>query len=294
MIPLYRKIAIQIDITNACPLTCAHCNRLVGHHRKPYFMDVDYIAKAIESLTGFPGNIGIIGGDPTMHPHFLEICKIVKKMIPRRKRFIATAGYKWEEYKENIFETFDQNQIQYNDHSKDDEVYHQPVLIAAEDVLDDRELMWRLIGNCWMQWRWCGSITPKGGFMCEPAGAMDMLFEGEGGYPIKRGWWNMETEHFVDQVKRFCPKCSIPIPMPKYDCKSKCCMISMSNAERLRKVRSPKFMNGRTIIIDQKFNEEDIARVIADGWSPWHFRDFVQRKPEEKEKSLKWEGKSCF
>jgi hypothetical protein len=290
MIPLYRKIAIQIDITNACPLSCAHCNRLVGHHKKPYFMDLDTVAKAIESLEGFPGSIGIMGGEPTMHPEFIEICKLAQKMIPRHKRQLATTGYKWDEYKEIIYETFDIDSLQCNSHSNTGEVFHQPVLIAAEDVLDDRELMWRLIGNCWMQWRWCGSITPKGGFICETAGAMDMLFEGEGGYPIKKGWWNRETEQFTDQVKRFCPKCSMPIPLPKYDCKKGFELVSKSNADLLARVGSPRFLKGRVIIVDKKYSEKDIAKVAADGWSPWHFRNYEQHTPEIKKEYVKWEG----
>lgn len=292
MIPLYRKIAIQIDITNACPFSCAHCNRLVGHHNEPYFMDLDTVAKAIESLEGFPGNIGIIGGEPTMHPQFVQICKLVQKMIPRRKRQLATAGYRWNEDKEIIFETFDIDAIQYNSHSGEKEVFHQPVLVAAEDILDDRELMWRLIGNCWMQWRWCGSITPKGGFMCETAGAMDMLFQGEGGYPIKKGWWNKETEQFVDQVKRFCPRCSMAIPFSKYDCKAGYELVSKSNYDLLAKVGSHKFLKGKMIIIDKKFTEEDITKIVTKGWAPWHFRDYVQNRPEIKEEVVKWEGQT--
>lgn len=292
MIPLYRKGAIQIDITNACPLSCDHCNRLVGHHKRPYFMDLDTIARAIESLEGFPGRIGILGGEPTMHPDFIKICKLVQKMLPCQKRFIATAGYKWDEYKEIIFETFDRDHVQYNDHSKEGEVFHQPVLVAAEDVIEDRELMWRLIGNCWMQWRWCGSLTPKGGFMCEPAGAMDYLFEGPGGYPIEKGWWNKETEQFVDQVKRFCPRCSIPIPFPKHDCRKGYEMVSKSNADLLAKVGSRKL--SKMVIIDKKYTEEDITKVVAEGWTPWHFRDFVQSSPETKKESVKWEGRADF
>ncbi|MBC8146546.1 MAG: radical SAM protein [Bacteroidetes bacterium] len=294
MIPLYRKISVQIDITNACKLNCAHCNRLVGHHKKSYFMDVDTVAKSIESLDGFPGTIGIIGGDPTIHPDFIEICKLMKKMVPRKKRQIATAGYKWEEYKEIIYQTFEKDHVQYNNHSENKEVFHQPLLLAGEDILEDRELMWRLIGNCWMQWRWCSSITPKGGYMCEPAGAMDILFDGETGYPIEKGWWNKETEQFVDQVKRFCPKCSIPIPLPKYDCNKEVCLISKSNAERLKKVESPRFMKGKTVTINIKYTESDIQKFVDQGWAPWHFRNFAQHNPEEKKMYKEWEGMSNF
>lgn len=291
MIPLYRKIAIQIDITNVCALSCTHCNRLAGYHKKPYFMDLKTVAKAIRSLEGFPGNIGIMGGEPTMHPDFAQICKLVQKMVPLPKRQLATMGHGWDKYKKIIFETFDPENVQYNNHATEGEVFHQPVLVAAEEIIKDKALMWRLIGNCWMQWRWCGVITPKGGFMCEAAGAIDMLFDGPGGYPLEKGWWNRETEQFVDQVKRYCPRCSVAIPFSKYDCRSGHDLISKGNAKKLFKMGSPKYLDGKTIVFDKKLTEKDIARIVKKGWAPWHFRGFVQHKPEEKIESIKWEGK---
>ena len=171
-------------------------------------MDLDTVAKAIESLQEYPGQVGIMGGEPTLHPHFPEICKLVRELIPqKRRREFWTNGYKWEEYQPIIKETFDPDRIVYNDHSDMEVGVHQPLLLAADDMLDDKELMWRLIGNCWVQWRWCASITPKGGFFCEVAAALDMLFDGPGGYPLEKDWWNKNPNEFADQVKRYCPKC---------------------------------------------------------------------------------------
>ena len=86
MRPLSEMTIIQIEVTNACWLKCSNCTRHVGHHKNPFFMELDYIEKAIDSLEGFEGNIGIMGGEPTLHPKFDEICKLVQKKIPRRKR----------------------------------------------------------------------------------------------------------------------------------------------------------------------------------------------------------------
>jgi len=49
MKPIYDSWLIQIEITNACNIGCANCTRCVGHHRKIYFMDLDFIEKAIDS-----------------------------------------------------------------------------------------------------------------------------------------------------------------------------------------------------------------------------------------------------
>ena len=191
MIPIYRMPVIHVEVMNACNLQCSSCTRFVGHHKKPFFMDLGTIAKAMRSLEGYTEQIGIMGGEPTLHPQFKAICQLAQKMIPnRRQRALWTNGYKWDEYEEIINQTFDPDLIIYNDHKNMEVGEHQPLLVAAEEILDDRELMWRLIGNCWVQWRWAASITPKGGFFCEVAAAQDYLFDGPGGYPLKKGWWN--------------------------------------------------------------------------------------------------------
>jgi hypothetical protein len=61
---------IQIDITNACTHRCANCTRFCGHQAKPFFMDFDTFKNAVASMAGFPGIVGIMGGEPTIHPEF--------------------------------------------------------------------------------------------------------------------------------------------------------------------------------------------------------------------------------
>ena len=58
-----------------------------------------------------------------------------------------------------------------------------------DELIDDKKLMWKLIDNCWVQKRWSPSVTAKGAFFCEIAGAIDQAFDGEGGYPLVKGWW---------------------------------------------------------------------------------------------------------
>jgi len=283
MIPIYRVKVIQIEITNACNLQCSQCTRFVGHHKKPFFMDLDMVAKAIDSLEGYPGQIGIMGGEPTLHPQFKEICGLVEKMIPnRRQRALWTNGLNWEKYKEIINKVFDPDMIVYNDH-KDMEVgEHQPLLVAAGEILEDRELMWRLIGNCWVQWRWSASITPKGGFFCEVAAAQDYLFDGPGGYALEKGWWNKNPNEFMDQVKRYCPNCGGAVPMERVSSHAAYDLVSPKNAERLKTLDSPKFARGNYKIFDKKLTEEDVERVVKAGWTPWSHRPYKQSSPDTK------------
>ena len=77
---------IHIDVTNACHLRCANCTRHLGHHQKPYFMDLDFVEKALDSMEGFPGKVGLMGGEPFMHPKIKEIIELFGKKTHRRKR----------------------------------------------------------------------------------------------------------------------------------------------------------------------------------------------------------------
>ncbi|MDD4910447.1 MAG: radical SAM protein [Candidatus Omnitrophica bacterium] len=280
MIPIYRVKTIQIEVTNACNMQCANCTRFVGHHSKPFFMDLDMVRKAIDSLEGYEGNIGLMGGEPTLHPKFPEICDIFKEMIPDKgHRQLWSNGYKWKEYEDKIYDTFCPENIVYNDHSSPAGA-HQPLLIAADDIIEDKALMWRLIGSCWIQYRWSASITPKGGFFCEVAAAMDHLFDGPGGYPVEKRWWDKNPEEFVDQVKRHCPMCGAAIPMPRPSSGAASDMVSKSNALRMEKAKAPKYLQGKVNIFDKKITEEDIQKAVKKGWTPWSHRDFKQCTPE--------------
>jgi len=283
---------IQIEITNACYLKCANCTRHVGHHRKPFFMDLDFIEKSIESLKGYDGNIGMMGGDPTLHPKFEDICKIYQKKIPnKRKREFWTSGFKWKEYQGIILETFDKDRIAYNEHSTPGGK-HTPLLVSINEVVEDKKLMWEMIDNCWIQSQWSASITPKGGFFCEVAASLDYLFDGPGGYEIKPGWWRKEPKDFQDQVKRYCIDCSGALPMksesdgfggrkgPAYD------TVSKKNLEKLLKVKSPKAEAGHVKIFDEKYNQETLEKNL-ENWNPSHFKPFVTHTPKDYENKIR-------
>lgn len=291
MRPIYENTVIHIDITNACYLSCANCTRHVGHHRKPYFMDLDTVRKGIKSLIDFPGRIGIMGGEPTMHPQFREILAILRALVPdRRKREFWTAGWRWAEYKADIISTFDEDRISFNDH-RQSSGRHQPLLVAIEEAVPDPDLRRKLIDACPIQARWSASVTPKGAFFCEIAASLDWLFDGPGGYPIEMGWWNKVPSQFSDRVDRYCGKCSGALPMPtESDGRGgrdgqTIDAVSPGNLHRLLDGGSPKAMAGHVDVRDECFTADNIARDSVN-WKPRQFRDFEAHTPEDVEKAL--------
>ena len=289
------NVVIQIEVTNACNLACANCSRLVGHHKKPFFMSLDEVRNGIKSLNGFPGRIGLMGGEPTLHPEFSKICDIYQELIPdKRKRELWTDGFKWDKYKDKIFETFDEDLVHYNDHSKPEEGWHQPILVSIDEVVLDKKKMWRLIDNCWVQRRWSASITPKGAFFCEIARALDHVLDGPGGWDVEPGWWKKTVKDYTQQKKSSCLNCSASLPMHEipnnhhsYDyCSSKM-------LEKLSKAESPKVRDGRvkemefkdaTGYLNSVSNLEEGDRGYWKShpdWRPSEFRTKVWHGPGE-------------
>lgn len=285
MLPIYecnnrdKRRCMQVEITNACNLVCANCTRFVGHHHKPFFITIDHLRKALLSLEGFPGSIGIMGGEPTLHPKFREICEVFQEIVPdKNKRQLFTNGFRWDKYEDIIYETFNKYNILYNDH-KSPEGRHQPLLMAAKDLVEDEEYMWELIDSCWIQERWSTSITPKGGFFCEVAAAQDMLFDGPGGYPLEKNWWKKTPDEFKDQMKRYCANCSAAVPMPIPSANDAVDFISLSNEDNLKECGSRRFKRGGTQTFVKKMSKKEIEKNKKN-WRPWEHRSFMQATPD--------------
>lgn len=295
MKPIQDNVVIQIEVTNACHLSCANCSRHVGHHKKPFYMTLDEVEKSIMSLKGYQGRVGLMGGEPALHPNFEEICELFIKHIPnRRNREFWTAGYKWDEYEPIRIKTFDDDLVHYNDHSKPDEGWHQPLLVSIDEVVEDKQVMWKLIDNCWIQRRWSASITPKGAYFCEVAASLHHTLGGPDGWPLEDDWWKKGPQDYKAQKEFACLRCSAALPMgeiPNNHIPQD--MMSEGNLELLKANQSPKVKAQRVQIV----KKEDAVRYLNSvkevevgergylkshpEWRPSEFRTKVWHKPGE-------------
>jgi hypothetical protein len=260
------KDTIQIEITNACVKNCANCTRLVGHQQKPYFMELRTIELALDSLADFRNNIGIMGGEPTTHPHFREICELVRKKVPHERRFLFTTGYKWDLYRSIIRSTFGVN-VLINDHKRPFQKHH-PMMIAVKDVVPDHQLAEQLIANCWVAKRWSASINPNGCFFCEIAAAQSILFGEPAGMPIQKGWWDKPLSFFSDQMKIACSRCGAPVPFSSVLVDEDKDYVSISNYNRLKALNTPRFLKNRIALIQDRYDAEQI-KELSQNWKPW-------------------------
>lgn len=282
MVPITKQKLIQIELTNSCINQCANCTRFVGHHKKPFMMTVPIFIKALESLEGWKGGIGIMGGEPTLHPEFKKILEIFRTLVPdKRKRELWTAGYKWKQYEKDIEETFYNGLISFNDHTQTCGK-HAPILASVNDLVRCRTERETIIENCWVQPRWSSSITPFGCYFCEIAGAMDIMFTGgKNAWKIEKDWWKRDVKDFEKQKKEICPYCGINIPIGDLNDKATYDIISNNNLERLRRLRSPKIISGNYARYNRKWTLQQIRDKFKKDAKPWVWRSFYAHTPTD-------------
>lgn len=300
---------IQIDITNACNMRCSNCTRFCGNHKKPFFMDFDTFKRAVDSLDGFDGVTGIIGGEPTLHPEFERFAGYLQKKFGKpsggdallypQKDFIHSIHERefssnvlrersdgshfvkkygaglwsnmsgtYRKYYEVIQDTFSVEYL--NDHINPS--YHQPGLFSRKDLnIPDDEWI-RLRDKCWIQNTWSATITPKGAFFCEVAGALDMLFDGPGGWKIESGWWKRKPEDFADQL-HWCELCGFALEGRTFtrDSQEETDDVSWKLYEMLKTTGSPKLKSGHINlvkitdgIINDDSKPEDKRFIVGD------------------------------
>ncbi len=271
---------IEIDITNACVHRCSNCTRFCGHHREPFFMNFETFKRAVDSLLDFGKTIGIMGGEPTLHPQFEQFVKYINDKYPipiklaatrkpltnfvdymrdknffysealnHRKGFLLLTSLtrKYYEHFEMIQDTFNYQLV--NDHQNPS--LHQPLLASRKELgISDEEWI-PLRDKCWIQNMWSASITPKGAFFCEVAGSLDMLLDGPGGWPIEPGWWKREPKDFGYQLD-WCEVCAGALLNCGRLSSEEIDDVSPEMFERLKKLGSPKVRNGKVNILNMQ------------------------------------------
>lgn len=234
-------------------------------------MEWDFFVKAVASLEGYPRMIGIMGGEPLLHPHFERMCDYIATKFPRAQLGLwSTFPKGFEHYREVICRTF--GQVLLNDHTLP-EVQHFPLLVAIEEVVKDKTEMWRLIDQCWVQNSWSASINPKGAFFCEVAAARAMLFDGADGWPVEPGWWKRIPAFYREQMEEHCPGCGGALKLPARTSMDERDDISPGNVEKLTG-KSRKVDRGQFVLFDLS----TITKAQPAVYPPQEYKDIDYRQ----------------
>jgi hypothetical protein len=248
MRPIVDMDTVQIEITNVCPCSCSNCTRFCGHHKHGFFMTEEQFDQALASMKNFPQMVGIMGGEPLIHPLFESFCKKAKEAFPKEQLGLWTSFPKgFERYREIIVETF--GNIFLNDHHLP-VIYHHPLLVAADEVMSNEAEMYYLIDRCWIQNSWSASITPRGAFFCEVAAAWAELLNDGYGWPVEPGWWWRTPKDFTSQIERYCHRCGGAMPLKRRLSTEGIDDISVNNLRLLESVGSRKVKAGKYKVHD--------------------------------------------
>lgn len=221
-------------------------------------MSFEQFKEAVDSMVDFSKMTGIMGGEPLLHPEFEKFCYYASEKIPKKQLGLwSTFPRGYEHYREIICKTF--GNVFLNDQSRPD-IFHCPILVAAEEVIPDKKDMFLAIEHCWLQENWSASINPKGAFFCEIAAAMSILFDGSPGWKVEPGWWKRTVKDYKEQIEEFCPKCGAALSLRRRASIDGRDDISPKNLERL-KGKSLKIAEGKYVLSDLKLvpNPEPMA-----------------------------------
>jgi len=283
MKPIYEMYIVNIDITKHCHEACPYCTRYMRHIRpnKKYYMSLDAFQKALDSLAGWPNQIGLCGGEPTLHPQLPEILKLIdkhKKKYPESRFQMFTAHRKnFEKYHPILQGTLCCVHLnEHNDYQKSI-CLHQPSTVAIGEVVADKKLRESLIDDCWVQKTWAPVINEKGGYFCEVAGSMATVIDGPDGFPIEPGWWNKTPEQFKKQRDFFCKRCGMALPMQRD-------LLGSAKEKFTPKLLAEFIQHGaaRTSakdvdVVHYRFKDKDIESNMA-GWNPGDYRQDLKAK----------------
>ena len=223
----YQMKIICIDITNKCDLGCSNCTRLLENQEAFWEMTPENFRLAVRSLADYPGIVAVIGGNPTMHRNFAELCRIFIEERPNKAvRGLWTNNvFKHSDLAEETFGIFNLNphgaergimslsKLKKLGWYHEGHSHHAPLLTAGKDLFDEKE-MWSRISKCDVNHEWSASIVQNNGkiraYFCEVAASFDLARGTDNGIEPVPGWWRRHLSEFDDQVQRFCPGCGVP------------------------------------------------------------------------------------
>lgn len=198
---------VEIDITYACNLDCFNCDR--SCHQAPsgdhmslgqilYFLDETRLNRIQWR------RISVLGGEPTLHPQFQEIMKLIleycEKYSPHTRVVVVTNGYGDRvnntlihlPARVKVRNTAKKSQIQ-----RDFNTFN----VAPVDV---QEYAGADFSNgCWIT-EGCGmGVTPYGYYPCAVAGGIDRIF----GFDLGRSTLPEPDDDMEQQLRAFCTYC---------------------------------------------------------------------------------------
>jgi Radical SAM superfamily/4Fe-4S single cluster domain len=204
------RTTIEIDITYRCQLGCFNCNQSLGQGQAPSNeeMTVEQIKKFVQESQNNQvkwKRIHVLGGEPTLHPHFLEILSVLleykQNYSPDTSIEVVSNGY--GERTNEILKKVP-NQITVNNTlKKSKEQFFKPFNKAPKDSIFHKYTDYS--NGCYVTQK-CGTgLTPYGYYPCTVAGGIDRIF----GFDKGRKVLPSQEDSMIDLLQTFCQLCGM-------------------------------------------------------------------------------------
>lgn len=269
MKPLKDKWAVMIDVTNYCSHDCLYCTKHVRHLRKDqlFHMKTEQVERAIDSLAGYNGRIGITGGEPLLNPYISEIFALVKKRVPKERAILFTSHKTlFPIWKKTIDATFGEVYINYHDRAQREVCLHQPLLLAVSDMIEDERIQQALIDKCWCNEMWSPVINNRGAFFCDCAAGLETILNLGGAWDVKPNWLE---RGYQDQKDKYCGHCGMCLPYPGQALTNKKEKISAGLYAEFQK-RGMNHLDDMEVI-NAPLTVPELYENLKT-WQPWHNR----------------------
>ena len=198
---------IEIDLTYICNLRCAGCCRSCAQAPEHLHISIDQIYQFLletEKKNFHWESVHLLGGEPTLHPQFLEIISILtdwfEKNSPDTDLKVISNGH--GSYVQNKLKQIPKRWL-YQTSFKEgsDNEYFEPFNLAPIDIPKWQEEDFRK--GCWITQDSGIGLTPLGYFHCAIAGGIERIMKIDGGFSsIPSHPWE-----FLDMMDKYCRYC---------------------------------------------------------------------------------------
>lgn len=218
MRPLRDAWVLQIEVTSRCSRRCVQCTRLC-HHRQPIdhwqLSPAELSSILVELRQHWQGKIGIIGGEPTIHPEFPGLCEAVAMEWTGHGRWAGlwtAGGAAFNRHRALVNSSF--SWVAMND-KRGDACLHQRLFVASRDAVPDATLRRQIQDSCWVQRDWAPTVAPTGVWFCEVAASISKVL-----WPDKRGWslsepWETYGAAEYESQRQACEWCGMCLPQKR-------------------------------------------------------------------------------
>ncbi len=197
---------VEIDITYRCNLKCRNCNRSCTQAPTSEAMEISQIESFIQESIAADARwerIRLLGGEPTLHPDFVEIVDRLLKYRARHNpnlRIVCCTNGSGRKV-QGMLSRIPGEVIVKNTAKDGRQRLFRPFNRAPADLIWNRFADYacgcRIIHDCGI------GLTPRGYYMCAIAGGIDRIF----GLDRGRRVLPLSDDTLSDQMQIFCPLC---------------------------------------------------------------------------------------